>query len=189
MSEEPWLPLHHLVVARPAPISWSSAPAVEFDASPWGCGAVLRNRGAPEAHFAIPWTKSDAEAIDARIGEPAGQTTFEYLTLFLVLVVFGTEFRGEGLIILGDNIGALENALNLKGKRALSRISREIAWRRARRGWRYVCGHLPAEQNVTADCLSRLSVPGPNAKTFPPEVQGARRVIVPKVSDLCTRGL
>ena len=35
-------------------------------------------------------------------------------------------------------------------------ISRELAWRRARRNWTLGCGHLPSEANSMADALSRL---------------------------------
>ena len=44
-------------------------------------------------------------------------------------------------------------------------VSRELAWRRARGGWRLHGGHLPAERNIRADALSRLKAPDP--KAFP----------------------
>ena len=71
-----------------------------------------------------------------------------------------------GVALLGDNLSALNGALSLKGTR-LSRITRELAWRKVRRGWRYACGHLLAERNELADAFSRLSAPAGNAKLFP----------------------
>ena len=46
-------------------------------------------------------------------------------------------------------------------------MTREVAWRKVRRGWFYACGHLPAEYNEVADALSRLSAPAGNRKEFP----------------------
>ena len=79
-----------------------------------------------------------------------------------------------------------EAALHLKGRNALSKISRELAWRRARDGWRYVVGHLPSERNVLADALSRLAAPGHSAKALPSELGGATRLDPPEIASLWT---
>ena len=92
---------------------------------------------------------------------------WEYMVIWLALELWGDQHRAEGLAILGDNIAALSGALSLKGKSGLSRITRELAWRKVRRGWRYACGHLPAERNDLADALSRLTAPKGNSKPFP----------------------
>ena len=68
---------------------------------------------------------------------------------------------------------ALQNAMSLKSSAALTVIARELAWRKARFGWVYTTGHLPAEANVLADALSRLT--GPEAKWFPDELKGVPR--------------
>ena len=104
------------------------------------------------------WTQIDATALDVEIGKPDGQTTFEYASLFLVLLAYGEIHRTTGIVILGDNVASLNLALTMKGHKTLGKISREISWRRVRLGWRYLCGHLPSEQNTTADSLSRLHV-------------------------------
>ena len=92
---------------------------------------------------------------------------WEYMVVWLSLELWGDRFRSQGLALLGDNLAALNGALSLKGKAGLSRITRELAWRKVRRGWRYACGHLPAERNTLADALSRVSAPAENAKLFP----------------------
>ena len=92
---------------------------------------------------------------------------WEYMVVWLSLELWGDRFRSQGLALLSDNLAALNGALSLKGKAGLSRITRELAWRKVRRGWRYACGHLPAERNLLADALSRVSAPAENAKLFP----------------------
>ena len=72
------------------------------------------------------------------------------------------------MAILGDNISALQCAVTLKGKRALTAVSRELGWRRIRQGWWYAVGHIPAEDNHLADALSRTSAPeGSERKSKP----------------------
>ena len=61
--------------------------------------------------------------------------------------------------VLGDNTGALADAISLKGKGSLVAIARELSWRQAKRKWRFMVGHLPAELNRVADALSRVSDP------------------------------
>ena len=141
------------------------------------------------AYFAGRWTEDDAKFVDTRLGDPAGQTSLEYVTLFMSLVIFGANHRGTGLAVLGDNVSSLNLALTLKGDRFLGRVSREIGWRRVRLGWRYACGHLPSELNGTADALSRLHAPGTNVKDFPQELVKAKILQPPVFEDLWTDGL
>ena len=174
--------LLHLVVHRAAPIDFSSAPRVEFDASPWGGGALLKVQDKVVSWFAVGWTSADARRLGAKIGDPAGQTSWELLTLFLVLLVYGADHRPTGLAILGNNTASLQAALSLKIKGKASIIAKEIAWRKARLGWRYSCGHLPSELNRDADALSRISAPGAGA--LPAAVLDAQRVEVPLIEGL-----
>ena len=140
----------------------------------------------PVKYFYGSWTAEEEKVVHATIGDPDGQTSWEYLALLISLVIFGYIHRVKGLILLGDNIGSLNLALTLKGDKALGRISREIAWRRVRLGWRYRCGHLPSELNATADDLSRMSQPGGKADGLPDTVRAAQRVEVPRVAALWT---
>ena len=86
----------------------------------------------------------------------------------MVAVVFGDALRFAGALIRGDNLSALNVALNLKStSAAMNALAREVAWRRPVFGWQHRLKHLPAEQNDEADALSRLyAVPSCN---FPSE--------------------
>ena len=131
---------------------------------------------------------TDTAALDVEIGKPDGQTTFEYAALFLVLMTYGEHHRGTGIVILGDNVASLDLALTLKGQKTLGKISREISWRRVRLGWRYLCGHLPSEQNGTADKLSRLHV-DKAIREFPAELAHASCLQPPCLAACWTAGL
>jgi len=173
------LPLELLILPHLQRIDPTHA-LVQFDASPWGGGAALWEQGRLTQWFAITWDQAMAQDISERIGEAKGQTTWEYLALFLSLLCWGTQFRSSGLAIAGDNTGALSNALSLKGKRGMTRVSCELSWRKVRFGWRFSVAHLPSEENGTADALSRLAAPeGSDRKALPAAVRDARRVQPP----------
>ena len=87
------------------------------------------------------------------------QTFWEFATLLLSLLTWGNKFVTESVMVVGDNTGALNNALSLKGKGELIAIARELSWRQAKRGWLFSVGHLPSEFNVVADALSRQADP------------------------------
>ena len=140
--------------------------------------------GAAVEYWTLSWTPADAKELKTVIGAPAGQTTWELLAVFLCLVLWGRTHRGHGIALLGDNLASLEAALHLKGKGALAQIAREISWRRAREGWRYVVGHLPTERNLVADALSRVTAPGKEAKSWPTELARASQRAVPEVTTL-----
>ena len=89
------------------------------------------------------------------------------MIIWLALEVWGARFADIGLAILGDNMAALNGAISMRGRSEIAQITRELAWRKVRNGWRYACGHLPAEHNDLADCLSRLTAPEGNRKSFP----------------------
>jgi len=141
---------------------------VQCDASPWGAGAALFLNGVAVEYFQIDWSQDLAEKFGTELGNPEAQTLWEYMVIYLLLLVWGTELREHGIAIMGDNIAALSGALNLKGRSKLSQITREISWRKCRFGWRFCAGHLPSELNGIADALSRLSAPlGSDKKEFP----------------------
>ena len=131
---------------------------------------LLRN-SIPCEWFATPWNNQDLKTLSARTADPRHQTTLELLTLLLALAIWGPAHRLSGLILLGDNIAALQTALHLKGKPALGTLTRELAWRKARQGLRFRVGHLPSELNTRSDSLSRLTAP--EAADFPPELSEA----------------
>jgi len=167
------LPLEQLVVADLPRISLEG-PTVHVDASLWGGGGVLFENGRPVEYWVLSWSCDLARLLQTQIGDTSGQTTWEYLAIFVSLLVWGSRFRTEGLAILGDNLASLSGALNLKGRSSLTLITKEISWRKVREGWRYACGHLPSEHNLIADALSRQSAPLPaSQKQFPQALRDA----------------
>jgi hypothetical protein len=165
-SGQSWLPLETYVVAD-APTFPKHGPAIQVDASPWGGGAVLVVDETYLEHASVTWSSETAARFKVALGSPKGQTIWEYLVILLALDLWGDQFSSCGVAIMGDNLAALNGAISLKGKSELSRITREISWRKVRRRWRYACGHLPAEANEVADALSRLTAPAGNRKIFP----------------------
>ena len=65
------------------------------------------------------------------------------------------------MLIIGDNVLALQNTLDLKGRGPLLAVSREIAWRKVRGRWTYDVGHRPSEHTRVPDTLSRIVAPKP----------------------------
>ena len=147
-----------------------------------GGGAVLYRENLPEAYFEVEWAQVDLSPIGLAAGNEADQSAFEFLTLLLVLTTWGDSARESGMALFGDNIAALQCAVTLKGKRALTAVSRELGWRRIRHGGWYAVGHIPAEGNVLADALSRTSAPeGSERKTKPDWLQQLPRVTPAKL--------
>ena len=81
--------------------------------------------------------------------------TPRYLNVLLALIQWGDNYVKEAVTLCCDNVGALQDALDLKGSSTLLPVARELAWRRARCGWKFVVAHLPAEANTGVDTLSR----------------------------------
>jgi len=136
---------------------------------------VQDSSGSFTQYFALTWPQALAEKLEVEIGMPSGQTTWEYLVVLLTLIFWHPEFP-KGVRIFGDNLGALQGALHLRGRAGLSKITRELSWRKARHQWRFSVGHLPTEANLTADALSRLTAPeGSERKQLPASVSAATR--------------
>ena len=178
------LPLERLVSPAPPPSASRSGWWIEFDASPFGGGAVLKNAdGMIEEFFATVWCDDDAACLQVWPNDPAFQTFWEFATLLLCLLQWGAHFVDESVTIFGDNTAALSGALSLKGKGPLLAVAREIAWRQARRKWKFETAHLPSEHNQVADALSRTA--DPKGKAWPSlALAGARAVTPMKLRDL-----
>ena len=132
-------------------------PTISFDASPWGGGGILWQKGVATKYTHFTWDKLSPKVLKAKVGSSDYQTSFEYLTLFMVAVTFDQELSSTGALIRGDNLGALNDALSLNYAAAgMNSIARELGWRRIVRRWQYSLKHLPAELNDEADALSRL---------------------------------
>ena len=128
-------------------------------------------------------SEEDAKVLDVVPKMSKCQSFWEMLMILIGLEVWGGQLVHQQLSIIGDNTGALQNALELKGSGVMLAVAREIAWRRERRGWSYRVGHIPAEFNTIADALSRLF--DEPALPFPRKVlQHAVCRSAPKVADL-----
>ena len=132
----------------------------------------------------VTWTPTMARKFKTKLGDPSGQTSWEYLMLFLSLVTWASQFR-DGMLLIGDNVSSLAGVINLRGRSVLNAITKEIAWRRVRFGWRFAAGHLPTERNNMADSLSRLAAPsGPDHAEFPDGLSDARARSAPDFDSL-----
>ena len=80
-------------------------------------------------------------------GQARHQTFWEALALLISMLVWQKCFALGPVLIIGDNVPALQNTMDLKGCGPLLAVSREIAWRKARGRWTYDVGHLPSEHN------------------------------------------
>ena len=163
------VPLRRLVFSS-LPTPDPQARRIEFDASPWGGGGVLYVDNVAKEWFALQWEASDASHLKAVPGDCSWQSFYEMCTLVIALTLWANST--DNTATLGDSMVALQNAMKLKGSTALMAVARELAWRKAKHGWLFTAGHLPAEANVVADALSRLSGPDPQAV---PRVLGKAR--------------
>ena len=177
------LPLRREVRAHRPQRAKMSEWVIQFDASPWGGGAVLKWAGEVKEYFKAKWRPKDFKHMDVTVGESRSQSFFEFLTLFMSLVLWASRGAGGAVAVIGDNTAALTNALGMKGRGPMLAISRELAWRRARGGWVFEVGHIPAEENQVADALSRLHAEPP--KKLPEKaLLNANEVPPPAVSKL-----
>ena len=158
--------------------------SVEFDASPWGGGAVLREGDCCREFFFTAWTPRHFPFCVLEIGDSKHQTLWEFLALFMVLQAWGSRFTSASLHLLGDNTGSLNDALKCSGKGWLMHIAREVSWRTVRGNWAYELAHLPSEHNVVADILSRLFAPKPVRLQDVSELASATEVQEPCPEDM-----
>ena len=69
--------------------------------------------------------------------------------------------------VLGDNAGALQEALDLKGRGSLLELAQLLAVLRGARSVELAVAHYPTESNVAADALSRQAGPVRERKAWP----------------------
>ena len=163
-------------------LSRTDLPPISFDASPWGGGGILWQGGVAIKCTHFIWNAFSPKVLEAVQGSSEYQTSFEYLTLFMVAVAFDLELSAIGALIRGDNLGALKDALSLNSTAAgMNSIARELGWRRIVRRWQYSLKHLPAEANDEADALSRLKAVPP--RSFPVEALGEAAFVDPPAQD------
>ena len=118
--------------------------------------------------------------MDFTIGESSGQTFWECAALLLGLILWAEP--SVPLAVLGDNTAALQEALQVKGRRQLYHVSRELAVRKARHHWIIEVGHLPSEANTAADACSRLWAPSGEQKANPFAGSSVKRLRAPRLA-------
>ena len=185
-SEDCPLVLERLVGPFPPSIPSVNGWTIEFDASIYGGGAVLRDSEKQvKEYFSVIWSDDDASHLDVVKADTRFQSFWEFATLFLALVTWGDWFVEAPVLIVGDNTAALTDSLSLGGKGVMQAISREISWRVARRRWRYMVGHLPSEHNLVAYALSRQADPKSSRPQWPDSaLASADFVSPPRLRDL-----
>ena len=174
------VPLRREVHSRPPSAHIpASGRSVEFDASPWGGGAVLLETGRPAAYFATVWTMDLLERFNANTGDSRWQSLWEFVTLLLCLNIWGDLAVDSTLTLRGDNIAALQDAVALKGRGLMNAVARELTWRKALFGWQFNVEHIPSELNCVADALSRLYAD--ETASLPASLTTVHRVDVPEL--------
>ena len=119
----------------------------QVDASPWGGGTTLRHNDIITEYWWAVWDDKEVSRLGVQTGQARHQTFWEALALLISMLVWQKCFALGPVLIIGDNVPALQNTLDLKGRGPLLTVSREIAWRKARGRWTYDVGHLPSEYN------------------------------------------
>ncbi|CAK0908047.1 unnamed protein product, partial [Prorocentrum cordatum] len=175
---ECFFPLERRVYPRPDAVQWPrSRYHVELDACPWGGGAALFEGATPVEWFATSWDQEVLDVFGAVLGLAKYQSLWEFIALLLALIIWRCHAEHAVLYVLGDNVAALQDAMQLKGSGDMLVVAREIAWRAARWPLHFECAHLPKELNLVADSLSRLAAVPPAA--FPARLHGVPRSPVP----------
>ena len=174
-------------ICRPFFVDAFITPAEEItfivDASPWGFGAVLLEKGAITEYFWDIITKEDQNIIGFEAGSPDGQQAWECLCMLLSLHVWWHRWCNRRCLlrVKGDNVTMLTLLQSFKGSsRAVNLIAREAALLIAAASFKpVVAEHLPGITNVLADGLSRRWQPGKNW-VLPAALQSAKAVSPPQ---------
>ena len=164
------------------PVSYERIMQIACDASPWGFGAVLVEDGVPIRWLAGSWGTFELDLLGAVVGSSASQATFETLAILVAVREWFQEWQDyrTSIVLRSDSLAALGAvASGSSPNRAMSVICRELALDLAEGKYKTeLMAHLPARFNGLADALSRLEAPGPDAKPFPPELDGIRRSVL-----------
>ena len=104
--------------------------SIKIDASPWGLGALLLLGGRPKEYFASKLTPEDEQLFGHRVGDPAGQQTWECLCALVSLLVW-TRFWQRSCVVLevvSDNVSLLTLLFSFKASgEGPAKVAREVA--------------------------------------------------------------
>lgn len=140
-------------------------PAISIvtDASTTGLGAALFVSGTPIAYFAHTLRQSDCDMLGggARTHDPAFQSEWELLTIFLAVRLFSRFVSNKRvhIVVQSDSTSALEAATKFKAHSPIMvRLACEVAIEVELLGIDALWGrHIPGVRNTLADRLSRVA--------------------------------
>ena len=180
-------PLRSFIPPKVDPIPTTQGTTIQFDASPWGGGAVLRKNMVIVEYFSCVWDAKSVAHLNVATGKAQFQTFWEYLTALLALLTWSGYVATEHVLLVGDNTASLQDAIDFKEKGCLLAVARELALKAARYLWRFSVGHLAAEFNGVPDALSRLEAPPQARKVFPTQdLSNAVKRTAPNLRDVWT---
>ena len=90
-----------------------------------------------------------------QVGEPSSQTFFEILALLMAIERW-CPADSPPTAIWGDNVAALQEAINMRGKGPQEALAQALAVLRGARSLQLAVGHLPSESNSHRGCLEPL---------------------------------
>ena len=153
---------------------------ISTDASPWGIGGILQEAsGVVVSYFFDALTGDDASQLQAKIGEPASQTTWELLAVVVALRCWSPRLQHAGVFRLRSDSMAALSALfrNASPAGPLNELLLMLSLHNSELvgGVRWL-EHVPGVANVLPDRLSRIHAPG--GEQLPPELAAVERVQV-----------
>ena len=144
---------------------------------------MLFVNGVPTECFSTTWDAAFFGELGVEIGVSASQTYLEVLAMILAVEKWCS--AAGTTAVFGDNQGALQEALDLKGRGCQDQLAQLLAVLRYARSLDLVVAHLPTESNDEADALSRQAGPQHERKPWPfPLDRGVRRVAPIGLRDL-----
>ena len=126
---------------------------------------VLIVNGCPAECFSRAWDATFFKAKGVTVGDPAFQTYFEILVFLLAAERWC--FSDRPTAVFGDNVAALQEALDMKGRKDQLELAQLLAVLRGARSAEISVAHLPTEANLAADALSRQAGPIADRKPWP----------------------
>ena len=163
---------------RREPYDGPPAINMEFDASPWGYGAVLYVHGRPKEFFGLPISREDIARFGIVIGDHRFQTLCENLAILIGVRHWLPRWRLQRLQVMvkSDSLSAL-GAWGKERSRstAVNAVVREAALDMAEGLYRIdVRQHIEGVSNIWPDALSRLLQPNTDV-CVPPELHSCTR--------------
>ena len=160
-----------------------------FDASPFGAGGFVSQRGTPCGWFATTWGEGDAIRPGVRFGNHRDQALAELYSILLGLRAWTSLWTTvpTRVLIKSDSLAALGPLEKGRSTRSpgMNLILKEIALVVAvsPTGLRYEPAHIRGDRNQWSDNLSRLGQPGSGARVPAPLLACPRASVENRVED------